>query len=260
MVSRLPYIWSILKPLAIPYHVSLFQQDARKCLADILARGKIALLCEGTGLYIEAFLQDHVFTKIPTSESIRSYLSDKKLAELTSILQQNPSIFNHLADTSNKKRLIRAIEISQFLQQNPSFHTVPNPLNSLIFGIHLPRELFRQRIEQRLKNRLAGGLVEEVAGLIAQGVPKERLFFYGLEYKYVTEYLSGDYTKQQLTNKLCIAIQQFAKRQLTYFRRMGKQGMLIHWIDGESSVDDQVMWVLKHLALTCSKYCSPIPL
>lgn len=213
------------------YNVHRFQQDFQQAYSSILQRGRTPILCGGTGLYIEAILKQHQFTSIPVDEKLREALSHYSDEELLHKFNSTPSSYTPLADTSTRKRLMRAIEIALFLQHHPlSVISYPS-INYQIFGLNLPVEERRARITQRLYERLQNGMIEEVKELLEQGISTEKLIYYGLEYKFITEYLLGTLEYNTMVERLNIAIHQFAKRQMTFFRKMERDGMKIHWLD-----------------------------
>ena len=235
------------------YHVFKYQQDFQEALNDILQRNKTPILCGGTGFYIESVLKQHQFTAIPIDEELRHNLSEKTENELLTLFQQNPSVYSSLADISTRKRLIRAIEINTYLSQHSAIQSPYPKVTQLphyqIFGIHLPVKLRRERITKRLHQRLKEGMVEEVKTLLSQGISPEKLIFYGLEYKFITQYLQGEMTYELMVERLNVAIHQFAKRQMTFFRKMEKDGLHIHWLDGTKETDElvkEVSLVLLH--------------
>lgn len=215
------------------YNVHRFQQDVETVLHEIKTRNHTAILCGGTGLYIEAVLKNHSFTAIPVNLSLREALEQKSTDELNHIFLNTPSVYSVLADTSTRKRLIRAIEIGYFLQQNPNFlpQSSTQRANIPIFGLTLPPEERRTRITQRLHQRLQKGMIEEVAQLLAKGISPDALIYYGLEYKFITQYLIGQLDYKNMATQLNVAIHQFAKRQMTFFRKMERDGLHIHWLD-----------------------------
>jgi tRNA dimethylallyltransferase len=213
------------------YNVHRFQQDFQQAYSSIRARGRTPILCGGTGLYIEAVLKEHQFTAIPVDENLRETLSHCSNEELLQKFNSTPSAYTALADTSTRKRLIRAIEISLFLQSYPLSLTRYPSIHYQVFGLDLPVEERRARITRRLHERLNNGMIEEVQGLLAQGIAAEKLIYYGLEYKFITEYLLGTVEYGTMVERLTIAIHQFAKRQMTFFRKMERDGMKIHWLD-----------------------------
>ena len=213
------------------YHIHLFQQDFQRVYQDIVARGKTPILCGGSGMYLEAILKGYEFTAIPIDEDLRLNLLEKSTEELVHIFQENASEYNQKADISTRKRLIRAIEINSFLHQNPDFTIpLPNIPEFIIFGLNPETESRRISITKRLKYRLEHGMIEEVKALIDKGIPPEKLIFYGLEYKFITQYLTGEINYEVMVERLNVAIHQFAKRQMTYFRKMERDGLKINWL------------------------------
>lgn len=222
------------------YHVARFQKDFQQAYLDIIERGKVPILCGGTGMYIEAVLKNYQYTQIPVDTILRKELEAKEYDELLNQFQQEYQGIYPKTDTSTKKRLIRAIEIARFMRDTPSCNRLTEPLNALIFGIAIPTEVRRQRITKRLYRRLEEGMIEEVKGLIGAGVSSEKLIFYGLEYKFITEYLLEQQTYPEMVKRLEVAIHQFAKRQMTFFRSMKKKELTIHWLDGTDTTENLI--------------------
>ena len=218
------------------YNIYRFQQDFNRVVPTIWQRDNLPVVCGGTGLYLESVLKGHEFTAVPINPGLRDELYTKTDAELLALFDQTPAPYSALADTSTRKRLIRAIEINQYLTQHSetgtSSSSPQHAYSYTAFGIDLPVEIRRQRISTRLHQRLNSGLIEEVEGLIANGIPAEKLIFYGLEYKFITQYLQGELDYQTMIARLETAIHQFAKRQMTFFRKMERDGMRIHWLNG----------------------------
>lgn len=216
------------------YNLHRYQQHFHRAVADIQSRGQVPIVCGGTGLYIEAVLKGHAYTAIPVDDDLRRELDDLTDAELYQRFIQNPSPYTPLADTSTRKRLVRAIEIGAYLNSHPdlSVREQAPAYAYQIFGIDLPVELRRQRITARLHERLQQGMIEEVDQLLRVGVSADKLVFYGLEYKFITQYLTGELDYVRMTTLLETAIHQFAKRQMTFFRKMERDGLSIHWLDG----------------------------
>lgn len=223
------------------YNVHQFRQDVLQLIPEIQKRGKIPILCGGTGLYIQALLQVHQFTEIPINESLRNEWGTLSHEELVARFLQIPSEFSTLADTSTRKRTIRAMEIGIYLTQNPH-HVFPesSPLEYRVYGLNPSVEIRRQRITRRLHERMQSGLVEEVQGLLDRGISPDDLIYYGLEYKFVTQYLIGTLPYGTMLERLETEIHRFAKRQMTYFRKMERDGIAIHWLDSQASPKDWV--------------------
>jgi tRNA dimethylallyltransferase len=247
-------------PVDVPYHLidicepgtkyNLFQyqQDFFDAYNNIIGRGKTPILCGGTGLYIEAVLKGYQLSPVPQNPELRVRLEGKSLEELTEMLrklkQQNGSVMHNTTDVDTAQRAIRAIEI-EMEQQNYPLTTHLSPLSSLIIGVNIDRELRREKITRRLKARLDEGMVDEVRGLLAEGISVEDLIYYGLEYKYLTEYIIGKLTYDEMYRQLEIAIHQFAKRQMTWFRGMERRGFTIHWIDATLPMEEKVEQILQ---------------
>jgi tRNA dimethylallyltransferase len=221
------------------YHIHLFQQDFQHVFEGISSRNKPVILCGGSGMYLEAVLKGFEFTSIPIDEKFREELLQNSTEELLNIFHKNTSEYTQKADISTKKRLVRAIEIAQFLSQNADF-TIhkPNIPNSIIFGLNPDIEIRRERINKRLHERLQNGMIEEVKALIDSGINPEKLIFYGLEYKFITQYLTGELDYKTMVERLNIAINQFAKRQMTYFRKMERDGLKINWLDSKNPLEN----------------------
>lgn len=231
------------------YNVHRFQQDFQHAYSSIRQRGRTPILCGGTGLYIEAVLKAHQFTSIPVDEKLREVLSHYSDDELLQKFNSTPSNYTPLADTSTRKRLIRAIEIALFLQNYPLSFTRYPSINYQIFGLDLPIEERRTRITRRLHERLDNGMIEEVQELLEQGISAEKLIYYGLEYKFITEYLLGTLEYNTMVERLNIAIHQFAKRQMTFFRKMERDGMKIHWLEALLPTEKLIEIILNSYAL-----------
>lgn len=222
------------------YNVFKFQQDFLTVFSAIKNRCKQAILCGGTGLYLDAVLKGYRFLEIPENSLLREKLSQRSTVELVEMLKQYKALHN-TTDTQHRKRLIRAIEIAQFESENEALKRDFPKINYQLFGIHFDRAIIKKRITHRLKTRLEEeGMIDEVKGLINRGVTHEKLQYYGLEYKFISSYLLNEISKEELFEKLNIAIHQFAKRQATWFRRMEKQGFDINWIDGNLPLGEQL--------------------
>jgi tRNA dimethylallyltransferase len=220
------------------YHIHQFQQDFQQVFNDISSRNKPAILCGGSGMYLEAVLKGFEFTAVPINEKFRDELLEKSTEELLKEYHKNPSEFTQKADISTRKRLIRAIEISQFLSQNPDYK-IHKPIipKFIIFGLNPDTEIRRISITKRLHERLQNGMIEEVKALIDSGISPDKLIYYGLEYKFITQYLTGEMDYETMVERLNIAIHQFAKRQMTYFRKMEHDGLKINWLESKLPLD-----------------------
>ena len=216
------------------YNLFQYQQDFFDAYQDIQRRGVTPILCGGTGLYIEAVLKGYKLSPVPQNQALRDSLEGKSLAELTQMLEalkaKTGSNMHNKTDVDSCQRAIRAIEIETYNLENPVPRRELPPVDSLIIGIDIDREHRREKITCRLKARLEEGMVEEVKGLLDEGIPAEDLIYYGLEYKFVTEYLVGKTTYDEMFQRLEIAIHQFAKRQMTWFRGMERRGITIEWV------------------------------
>ncbi len=233
---QIPYhLIDICEP-GYKYNLYEYQRDFNRAYDDICSRGKLPILCGGTGLYIETVLRGYRMPMVPENKSLREALSKHTLPELEAILKTYKTLHNK-TDVDTPKRAIRAIEIAEYYKTLPPEERKDTPHDSYIIGIDIDRDTRRQRISDRLKARLNAGMVDEVKGLIGEGIAAEDLIYYGLEYKYLTEYIIGKYSFEEMTRLLEIAIHQFAKRQMTWFRGMERRGFTIHWVDGKEPFD-----------------------
>lgn len=226
------------------YNVFEYQNDFFKVYDDITSRGMIPVLCGGTGLYIESVLKNYNLPNVPEDKDLRKLLEGKTIEELEIILRTYKPLNNN-SDYDTAKRAIRAIEIAEYTKRNPLCTTSKRKLNSLNIGILFDRELRRQRITARLKQRLENGMIEEVEGLLKQGISYESLEYYGLEYKYLAWYLQGKISYNEMFEQLNTSIHRFAKRQMTWFRKMERDGIVIHWIDGSLSMEEKIGKILE---------------
>ena len=234
------------------YNLFQYQQDFFDAYNNIIGRGKTPILCGGTGLYIEAVLKGYQLSPVPQNPQLRARLEGKTLDELTQMLmalkEQNGSVMHNKTDVDSCPRAIRAIEIEEYNLHTPMPKRELPPIDSLIIGVNIDREARREKITRRLKARLEEGMIDEVKGLLAEGIPADDLIYYGLEYKFVTEYLVGKTTYDEMYQRLEIAIHQFAKRQMTWFRGMERRGFTIHWIDALQPMDEKVRQILSLLS------------
>ena len=221
------------------YNVFEYQRDFLKAYEEIISRRKLPVLCGGTGMYIESVLKGYRLLPVPENPELRASLEGKSLEELTRILEKYKKLHNS-TDVDTAKRAIRAIEIEEYYKQQPPEYREFPSLKSLIIGVDIDRELRREKITRRLKQRLDEGMVEEVRGLLDEGIPAENLIYYGLEYKFLTQYVIGELTYEQMFQQLEIAIHQFAKRQMTWFRGMERRGFNIHWLDATLPMEEKI--------------------
>lgn len=230
------------------YNLFQYQEDFFDAYQDIRSRGAVPILCGGTGLYIEAVLKGYKLSPVPQNPELRQRLEGKTLAELTQMLadlkSRTGSVMHNTTDVDSCQRAIRAIEIETYNLENPVPRRELPPVDSLIIGVDIDREARRAKITRRLKARLEEGMIDEVRGLLAEGIPAEDLIYYGLEYKFVTEYVTGQTTYDEMFTRLEIAIHQFAKRQMTWFRGMERRGFTIHWINALQPMDDKVAQIM----------------
>jgi tRNA dimethylallyltransferase len=247
--SIIPYhLIDICEP-GTKYNLFEYQQDFYDAYQGVISRGAVPILCGGTGLYIEAVLKGYHLSPVPQNQELRDSLEGKSLGELTAILmdlkKRNHSTMHNTTDVDSCQRAIRAIEIETHNLEHPMPRRELPAIDSLICGISIDREERRRKITQRLKTRLNEGMVEEVKALLDSGIAPEDLIYYGLEYKYVTEYLIGKLSYDEMFRQLEIAIHQFAKRQMTWFRGMERRGVTIHWIDAMLPMEEKVSAIIK---------------
>lgn len=237
--KRIPYhLIDIVEP-GYKYNVFEFQRDFLQAYDDIRQRGVLPILCGGTGMYIESVLKGYKLLPVPENPELRASLADKSLDELTTILAGYKKLHNS-TDVDTVKRAIRAIEIEEYYRQQPVLAREFPAINSLVIGVDIDRDLRRTKITRRLKQRLDEGMVDEVRALLDAGISAEDLIYYGLEYKYLTLYAVGQLTYDEMFHQLEIAIHQFAKRQMTWFRGMERRGFNIHWIDASLPMEQKV--------------------
>ncbi len=230
------------------YNVFEFQSDFLKAYEEIEAREKFPILCGGTGMYIESVLKGYKLINVPKNENLREFLELKSDKDLEEILLDYKDLHN-TTDITERDRLLRAIEIQKYYEEHPDIDTSFPKIDSVIVGINFDRRVVRARITERLEQRMEEGMVEEVQALLDKGVSTEQLKFYGLEYRFITQFLEDEIAYNEMFRRLNTAIHQFAKRQMTWFRRMEKQGFEIHWLDGNLSHQEKMMQLiplLKH--------------
>ena len=235
----IPYHLIDIVDAGYKYNVFEYQRDFLKAFESVNQRGHLPILCGGTGLYIEAVLNGYKLLAVPDNQLLREQLATKTLDELTSILSGYKTLHNQ-TDVDTVKRAIRAIEIEEYYQTHEEEAVEYPELKSLIIGVGIDREVRREKITKRLKARLNEGMIDEVKMLLDSGVQPDDLIYYGLEYKFVTNYLLGKLTFDELFTQLEIAIHQFAKRQMTWFRGMERRGFTIYWLDALKSMDEKL--------------------
>lgn len=251
--KQIPYHLIDIEEAGQKYNLFRFQEDFNAAYEDITSRGVQPILCGGTGLYMEAVLKGYALSPVPQDDNLRKKLSTRSLGELKELLiwlkARNGSAMHNETDVDTVSRAVRAIEIE--------FHNLRHPVDtrrvpavgSLIVGLDVDRDVRRERITARLKSRLEEGMVEEVRGLLEKdGITKEDLMYYGLEYKYVTAYVVGEMPYEDMFNQLEIAIHQFAKRQMTWFRGMERRGFNIHWLDASIPMADKLAQIERWMA------------
>ena len=233
------------------YNLFEYQRNFLEAYDDIRSRGKNVILCGGTGLYIESVLKGYRLIPVPENKELRHELEGKSLLELTSILErlkaENNSNMHNSTDVDTTKRAIRAIEIEMAYKEAPVEERTFPKIDNVIIGVGIDRDLRRRKITRRLDQRLKDGMVDEVKSLLDSGIPADDLIYYGLEYKFVTEYILGKTTFEEMHRSLEIAIHQFAKRQMTWFRGMERRGFTIHWIDAADSMEEKINEIKKVL-------------
>lgn len=245
VVNGVPIPYHLIDIVEPGYRYSLFeyQRDFLKAYKAITAKHKIPVLCGGTGLYIESVLKGYKLFDVPANPELRSMLANVSLEELTKRLATYKKLHN-TTDVDTVQRAIRAIEIEEYYLQQPAERRDFPQLNSLIIGMNIDRNLRREKISRRLKQRLENGMVDEVRNLLKEGISADDLIYYGLEYKFLTEYVIGKLTYEEMFKQLEIAIHQFAKRQMTWFRGMERRGFTIHWLDVTLSLEEKVDEIL----------------
>ncbi len=228
------------------YNVFEYQHDFTEAFEHISRQGKQPILCGGTGLYIQAVTAGYKLIAVPVNEALRDSLSDKSLDELTSILSGYKKLHNK-TDTDTRKRAIRAIEIEEYYREHPETDLSYPELRPVYLGLQCDRSIRRERITRRLHQRLQEGMIDEVQHLLDEGLSPENLIYYGLEYKYITQYLRDELSYEEMVQQLNVAIHQFAKRQMTWFRKMEREGIPIRWIDSELPAGEKLEQALEIL-------------
>ncbi len=240
--KAIPYHLIDIAQPGYKYNVFEFQHDFLVAYSQLKKRDKLPVLCGGTGMYIESVLKGYKLIPVPENQELRENLSSKTLDELTSILQSYKTLHN-TTDVDTVKRAIRAIEIEEYYKQNEKKYREFPLIKSLVVGIKLDREIRRAKISKRLQQRLDEGMIDEIKMLLDKGIPADNLIYYGLEYKYLTLFVTGKLSFKEMYNQLEIAIHQFAKRQMTWFRGMEKRGIKINWLDANMPTPEKIQIV-----------------
>lgn len=241
--QAIPYHLIDIRQPGEKYNVFAYQHDFHRIYEELREKGKLPILCGGTGMYIEAVLKGYKLLDVPPNPALRERLKGKTLQELETLLASYKQLHNK-TDVDSAQRAIRAIEIEEYYKNEAPDRNEYEPIQSLIIGIDIDRETRREKISQRLQTRLDEGMVDEVRAILATGVRPEDLIYYGLEYKYLTLYIIGQLTYEEMVTQLEIAIHQFAKRQMTWFRGMERRGFHIHWIAASLPTEEKIKQAL----------------
>jgi tRNA dimethylallyltransferase len=233
---KIPYHLVDIREPGEKYNVFEFQKDFSEVYKGIIQRNGVPILCGGTGMYIEAVTKSYRLISVPVNDKLRTNLKDKTLGELEEILAGYKRLHNK-TDTDTIKRAIRSIEIEEYSLHHPELEISTPKIDPVYFGVHVERDIRRARITERLHSRLKEGMIDEVEALLNEGLKAEDLIYYGLEYKFITLYLTGKLEYKDMVQQLNIAIHQFAKRQMTWFRKMEREGCKIHWIDAGGGLE-----------------------
>lgn len=248
--NAVPYHLINIREAGAQYNVNEFQADFANAYADIVCRDRCPVVCGGTGFYIYALLKGHAQDTVPVRPELREEFDARSTEDLMKQFRSSDSQYHRLADTSTRKRLIRALEIARFLNENPDakvdFGDGTAVYEADIFGLSPSVEARRGRISSRLSARLKQGLITEVQGLLDQGLSPDSLIYYGLEYKYVTLFLTGLMSYEEMHQKLETEIHRFAKRQMTFFRKMEKDGLKINWIPDGWPEEEKIRFIIEH--------------
>lgn len=240
--KQIPYHLIDIAAPGYKYNVFEYQRDFLAAYETMRQKDLLPIVCGGTGMYLESVLKGYKLLPVPENPELRARLADKSLEELTEILKTYKSLHN-TTDIDTAKRAIRAIEIEEYYAHTPVDERSFPTLKSLIIGVDIDRELRREKITRRLRQRLEEGMVDEVRGLLAQGIRPEDLIYYGLEYKFLTLYVIGELSYNEMFSQLETAIHQFAKRQMTWFRGMERRGFTIHWMDARLPMEEKIAFV-----------------
>ncbi len=244
--KQIPYHLIDIVETGYKYNVYEYQKDFLEVYSEIKKRKKFPVFCGGSGMYLDAVLKGYKLIPVPANNQLRNELENKSSEELIKVLKSFKRIHN-TSDTDSRKRVIRAIEIETFYDESKDIDDYFPEINSLLIGVKFDRDSRRKRISERLKQRLDEGMIDEVKRILDSGISPENLIYYGLEYKYLTQYVIGEITFEEMFKQLETAIHQFAKRQMTWFRRMERKGLKIHWLDGYASMKEKTDRVLNLL-------------
>ncbi len=237
--KQVPYHLIDIVPAGEKYNLFRYQRDFFATYQDVVSRNKLPVMCGGSGLYIDAIVRNYRLLEVPPNQQLRKQLEAKSMDELIHLLKSLKPKLHNKTDIDTKKRVIRAIEIELYYKEHPAEEPHYPKINAFIFGLKYDRQQQRQKITLRLKQRLENGMIDEVRRLLDMGLSAEDLFYYGLEYKYITQYIVGQIDYQTMFSKLNTAIHKFAKRQMTWFRHMERLGVKIHWIDAQLSMEEK---------------------
>lgn len=243
--KQIPYHLIDIVDAGYEYNVFEYQKDFLNVFEEVTNRGKLPVMCGGSGLYLEAILKNYELIQVPLNNELRNNLEGKSLDELTEILKTYKSELHNQTDIENEKRAVRAIEIEEYYLSHPEINIGMPDIRSLVVGVQFDRQTRRKRITSRLRQRLREGMLDEVQRLLDSGLTPKQLTYYGLEYKFMTQHLTGELTFQEMFDGLNVAIHQFAKRQMTWFRRMEKQGIEIRWLDGFMPLEEKVAKIVE---------------
>lgn len=241
--KQIPFHLIDIADAGYKYNVFEFRKDFFRVYSDIISRGKTAILCGGTGLYIESVIKNYELVKVPINEELRKNLENLDISELEKILVSYKKMHNR-SDLDTTKRAIRAIEIAEYYSRNEHIEEIIPEIKPIIFGIHFDRDQRRARITERLKQRLENGMIDEAQRLLDSGVSHTDMEYYGLEYKFLSWYLAGKISYKELFSGLNTAIHQFSKRQMTWFRKMEKAGTKINWVDGNIELEEKIQGIM----------------
>lgn len=241
--KKIPFHLIDIVDAGYKYNVYEYQRDFIKVFNDIVSRNKFPVLCGGSGMYIEAVLKGYKLINVPVNEELRQELAGKSDADLIQILDSMKKLHNK-TDIDTRKRMIRAIEIEKYYVNYPQQDNDFPEINSLVIGLKFDRPSQRRRISQRLKQRLDEGMIDEVTALLEKGIAADDIMYYGLEYKFITHHILGELSYDEMFQKLETAIHQFAKRQMTWFRKMERSGPKIYWLDGYASMNEKIERVM----------------